>query len=93
MAVLGVDGSQALNGAGSPAAAHVRIKDGDMVAGSAAGQLVALATTQAGYIDARSGRRLVYSLMVNNIPFLSITDYSAARADVAAVVVAIQQGY
>jgi D-alanyl-D-alanine carboxypeptidase len=64
-----------------------------MVAGSAAGQLVALATTQTGYIDARSGRRLVYSLMVNNIPFLSLQDYSAARADVAAVVVAIQQGY
>lgn len=93
MAVLGVDGSQALNGAGSPAAAHVRIKDGDMVAGSAAGQLVALATTQTGYIAARSGRRLVYSLMVNNIPFLSLKDYSAARADVAAVVVAIQQNY
>ncbi|GAU86330.1 D-alanyl-D-alanine carboxypeptidase/D-alanyl-D-alanine-endopeptidase [Bosea sp. BIWAKO-01] len=93
MAVLGVDGSQALNGAGTPAAAHVRIKDGDMVAGSAAGQLVALATTQTGYIEARSGRRLAYSLMVNNIPFLSLQDYSAARADVAAVVVAIQQGY
>lgn len=93
MAVLGIDGSQALNGAGAPAAGQVRIKDGDIVAGSAAGQLVALATTQAGYIDARSGRRLVYSLMVNTIPFLSLKDYSAARADVAAVVVAIQQGY
>ncbi|MDU0342357.1 D-alanyl-D-alanine carboxypeptidase/D-alanyl-D-alanine endopeptidase [Bosea rubneri] len=93
MAVLGVDGSQALNGAGSPAAAQVRIKDGDMVAGSAAGQLVALATTQTGYIAAKSGRLLVYSLMVNNIPFLSLQDYSTARADVAAVVVAIQQGY
>lgn len=93
MAVLGVDGSQALNGAGTPAAGQVRIKDGDIVAGSAAGQLVALATTQAGYIEARSGRRLVYSLMVNTIPFLSLKDYSAARADLAAVVVAIQQGY
>ncbi|WP_332696227.1 D-alanyl-D-alanine carboxypeptidase/D-alanyl-D-alanine endopeptidase [Bosea sp. (in: a-proteobacteria)] len=93
MAVLGVDGSQALNGAGTPGAGQVRIKDGDMVAGSAAGQLVALATTQTGYIDAKSGRRLAYGLMVNNIPFLSLKDYSAARADVAAVVVAIQQGY
>ena len=93
MAVLGVDGSQALNGAGGPAAGHVRIKDGDTVAGSASGKLVALATTQAGYIVAKSGRRLVYSVMVNNVPFPSLEDYNAARADVAAVVVAIQQGY
>ena len=93
MAVLGVDGSQALNGAGGPAAGRVRIKDGDTVAGSASGKLVALSTTQAGYIDAKSGRQLVYSLMVNNVPFPSLADYTAARADIAVVVVAIQQGY
>lgn len=93
MAILGVDGSQALNGAGMPAAGHVRIKDGDTVAGSASGILVALAITQAGYIDANSGRQLVYSLMVNNVPFPSLEEFAAARADVAAVVVAIQQGY
>lgn len=93
MAILGVDGSQAPNGAGTPAAGHVRIKDGDMVAGSAAGQLVALATTQTGYIDAKSGRRLAYSVLVNNVSFPSLEEYNAARADVAAVVVAIQQGY
>jgi D-alanyl-D-alanine carboxypeptidase/D-alanyl-D-alanine-endopeptidase (penicillin-binding protein 4) len=93
MAVLGVDGSQAPNGVGTPAAGHVRIKDGDIVAGSPAGKLVALATTQTGYIDARSGRRLAYSVMVNNVPFPSLEDYNAARADVAAVAVAIQQGY
>lgn len=93
MAVLGIDGSQAQNGTGTSAAGHVHIKDGDIVAGSAAGQLVALATTQTGYVDARSGRRLVYSLLVNNIPFSSIEAYVAARADIAAIVVAIQQGY
>lgn len=93
MSVLGVDGSQAPNGRGTPAAGHVRIKDGDTVAGSVAGQLVALAITQTGYIDARSGRKLVYSVMVNNVPFPSLEDYNAARADVAAVAVAIQQGY
>lgn len=93
MAILGVDGSQAQNGAGTSAAGHVRIKDGDIVAGSAAGQLVALATTQTGYIEAKSGRQLVYSLLVNNIPFTSIDDYVAARADIASIVVAIQQGY
>ena len=31
--------------------------------------------------------------MVNNVPFPSLEDYNAARAYVAAVVVAIQQGY
>ena len=93
MAILGVDGSQAQNGAGTPAAGHVRIKDGDIVAGSVAGQLIVLAMTQTGYIDARSGRQLVYGLFVNNIPFTSMEDYVAARADMAAIVVAIQQGY
>ena len=93
MAVLGVDGSQAQNGAGGPAAGHVRIKDGDTVAGNASGKLVALATTQAGYIEAKSRRQLVYSVMVNNVPFPSLEDSNAARADVADVVAAIQQGY
>lgn len=93
MAVLGVDGSQAQNGVGGPAAGHVRIKDGDTVAGSAAGKLIALAIAQAGYIDAKSGHKLVYSVMVNNVPFPSMEGFTASRADVAAVVVAIQQGY
>lgn len=93
MAVLGVDGSQAQNGTGSPAAGHVRIKDGDLVSGSAASQMIVIAMSQAGFIDAKSGRRLVYGLLVNNAPFLSMPDYIAARADVAAIVAAIQQGY
>jgi len=93
MAVLGVDGSQAQNGTGSPAAGHVRIKDGDLVSGSAASQMIVIAMSQAGFIDAKSGRRLVYGLIVNNAPFLSMPGYIAARADVAAIVAAIQQGY
>jgi D-alanyl-D-alanine carboxypeptidase/D-alanyl-D-alanine-endopeptidase (penicillin-binding protein 4) len=93
MAVLGVDGSQAQNGAGSPSAGHVRIKDGDVVSGSAAGQMIVIAMSQTGFIDARSGRQLVYGIIVNNAPFPSMADYIAARADVAAIVAAIQQGY
>ena len=93
MAVLGIDGSQAQNGAGGPAAGHVRIKDGDIVSGSAAGQMIVIAMSQAGFIDAKSGRLLVYGVIVNNALFPSMEDYIAARADVAAIVVAIQQGY
>jgi len=93
MAVLGVDGSQAQNGAGSPSAGHVRIKDGDIVSGSASGQMIVIAMSQTGFIDAKSGRQLVYGVIVNNAPFLSMADYIAARADVAAIVAAIQQGY
>lgn len=93
MAVLGVDGSQAQNGAGSPSAGHVRIKDGDVVSGSASGQMIVIAMSQAGFIDARSGRQLVYGVIVNNAPFPSMEGYIAARADVAAIVAAIQQGY
>ncbi len=93
MAVLGVDGSQAQNGSDSAAAGHVRIKDGDIVSGSAAGQMIVIAMSQTGFIDAKSGRQLVYGVVVNNTPFPSMEDYIAARADVAAIVVAIQQGY
>jgi len=52
-----------------------------------------IATTQTGYIDAKSGRQLVYSVFLNNAPFTSVEAFLAARADVAAIVVAIQQGY
>jgi D-alanyl-D-alanine carboxypeptidase/D-alanyl-D-alanine-endopeptidase (penicillin-binding protein 4) len=93
MAVLGVDGTQAQNGAGTPAVGHIRVKDGARVVGSAAGQGIALANTQAGYIDAKSGRKLVYGVFVNNAPFTSVEGFLANREDVATIVVAIQQGY
>ena len=59
--ILGVDGSLAEVGLDSPAKGNVHAKTGTYIAG---GMIKAQAL--AGYIDARSGRRLAYALYVNN---------------------------
>jgi serine-type D-Ala-D-Ala carboxypeptidase/endopeptidase (penicillin-binding protein 4) len=94
MSILGVDGTQATNGIGTPAAGHIQVKDGSRAA-TAPGdyQGILMAKTQVGYIDAKSGRQLVYAVFLNNTPFLSVDDFSTADHDVAAVAAAIQQGY
>ena len=69
MAVLGVDGTQATNGVGTPAAGHIQIKDGTRVSlmpGETSG--IIIAKTQVGYIEAKSGRQLVYGIFLNNAP-------------------------
>ena len=94
MAVLGVDGTQATNGVGTPAAGHIQIKDGTRVApmpGETTG--VIIAKTQVGYIEAKSGRQLVYGIFLNNAPFAGFDDFVAADHDVAAIGVAIQGAY
>jgi D-alanyl-D-alanine carboxypeptidase/D-alanyl-D-alanine-endopeptidase (penicillin-binding protein 4) len=94
MAVLGVDGTQATNGVGTPAAGHIQIKDGSRVApvpGEDYGILIA--KTQVGYIEAKSGRQLVYSVLLNNGPFTDFAEFIATDHDVAAVGIAIQGGY
>jgi D-alanyl-D-alanine carboxypeptidase len=94
MSILGVDGTQATNGISTPAAGHMQVKDGSQAA-TAPGdyQGILMAKTQVGYIDAKSGRHLVYAVFLNNTPFLSVDDFSTADHDVAAVATAIQQGY
>jgi D-alanyl-D-alanine carboxypeptidase/D-alanyl-D-alanine-endopeptidase (penicillin-binding protein 4) len=94
MSILGVDGTQATNGVGTPAAGHIQVKDGSRAA-TAPGdyQGILMAKTQVGYIDAKSGRQLIYAVFLNDSPFLSVDDYSAADHDVAAIAAAIQQGY
>ncbi len=96
MSVLGVDGTQATNQVGTPAAGRVRVKDGSRVAGTPAGQVYLPAKTQVGYIDAKSGRRLVYAVFVNDVPTTPDTlldTFTTADHDVGTIVAAIQQGF
>jgi D-alanyl-D-alanine carboxypeptidase/D-alanyl-D-alanine-endopeptidase (penicillin-binding protein 4) len=96
MAILGVDGTQAMNGVGTPAAGKVRIKDGTRLIGSPSGQVYLPAKTQVGYIDAKSGRQLVYGIFLNDIPTTaesSFKDFQTADRDEASVVEAIQADY
>lgn len=96
MAILGVDGTQATNQVGTPAAGHVRIKDGTRAVGSSSGQAYLPAKTQVGYIEAKSGRRLVYAVYVNNIPTVPdsiLETLTTADHDIGSIVAAIQQAY
>ena len=94
MAILGVDGTQAANGVGTPAAGRVRVKDGSRAAmGPGEFQGILVAKTQVGYIDAASGRQLVYAIFLNGAPFRGFDDFLAADHDVAAITAAIQGAY
>jgi serine-type D-Ala-D-Ala carboxypeptidase/endopeptidase (penicillin-binding protein 4) len=96
MSILGVDGTQATNQVGTPAAGKVRIKDGTRLIGSPSGQVYLPAKTQVGYIEAKSGRRLVYGVFLNDIPTTSAGAFDAfttADHDEGAIVAAIQRSY
>ena len=65
-----------MNGVGTPAAGHIFIKDGARVAPTPGDyQAVLLAKTQVGYIDAKSGRQLVFAIFINNVPYAKFEDY------------------
>ena len=96
MAILGVDGTQATNQVGTPAAGKVRIKDGTRAIGSPSGQAYLPAKTQVGYIEAKSGRLLVYGVFLNGIPTAPdsiLETLTTADHDEGAIVAAIQANY
>ncbi|MGD9893589.1 MAG: D-alanyl-D-alanine carboxypeptidase/D-alanyl-D-alanine-endopeptidase [Dehalococcoidia bacterium] len=79
--VLGVDGSLAGSGVNLPARGHVYAKTGTTIIGGAL-----VAQNLAGYIDARSGRRLAFALFVNDAgPITAISDVTEVFDDQAAI--------
>jgi PBP4 family serine-type D-alanyl-D-alanine carboxypeptidase len=79
--VLGVDGSLAHSGSDLPARGHVFAKTGTTIADGAL-----KAQNLAGYIDARSGRRLAFAVYVNDVgPIRSIDDVADVFEDEAAI--------
>ena len=93
--ILGVDGDLANQGLGTPAVGHVRAKTGTRAAVEPAGLGLMGARTQVGYIDAVSGRPLVFSIMVGNVPFdpVNFDVVLQVIADVANLSVAIYEAY
>lgn len=70
LSILGVDGSLAGIGKDVPGKEHIAVKSGATVTN---GQMIAM--NMAGYMDAKSGRRLSYALFVNNAgPVTELTD-------------------
>ena len=90
--ILGVDGDLANQGLGTPAVGHVRAKTGTRAAVAPAGLGLIGARTQVGYIDAASGRQLVFSIMVQRA-LHRLDDLSSVIANVANLLVAIYEAY
>jgi D-alanyl-D-alanine carboxypeptidase/D-alanyl-D-alanine-endopeptidase (penicillin-binding protein 4) len=85
--VLGVDGSLAETGTSLPARGHVFAKTGTTIADGAL-----KAQNLAGYIDARSGRRLAFAVFLNDAgPIQSITDVAEVFEDEAVITNAIYE--
>jgi len=93
--ILGVDGTFAQNQRGTPAAGKVFVKSGTRIQGTpSTDQAVASAITQAGFIDAKSGRKLVFSLFLRDLSLSpDLSEFFAADEDQGKLAAAFQQGY
>jgi D-alanyl-D-alanine carboxypeptidase/D-alanyl-D-alanine-endopeptidase (penicillin-binding protein 4) len=95
---LGVDGDLANQGLGTGAVGNVHAKTGTRagVAPTLEGGIGLLgARTMAGYIDAASGRKLVFAIMLGNVPFdpANFDGVLEVIADVANLSVAMYEAY
>jgi serine-type D-Ala-D-Ala carboxypeptidase/endopeptidase (penicillin-binding protein 4) len=91
--ILGVDGDLATDGLGTPAVGHVRAKTGTRAATEPGGLGLLNARTMTGYIDAASGRRLVFAIMLADVPFESLDDVLEIIEDVADISVAMYEAF
>lgn len=90
--ILGVDGTLAANQQGSPAAGHVFAKTASRIAGTPDDRIIITGLTHVGYIDTKSGRRLVHAVMLRDVPLAGIEDLFATEDDLGAIEAIIQQG-
>ena len=93
--VLGVDGSLASScSTGNPACGHVYAKTGTTGTYDPLNNRgVLLAKSLAGYVDTKSGDRLVFAIYVNNVPFSDTNDMMTAGNDLGSVAGLIYKYY
>jgi D-alanyl-D-alanine carboxypeptidase/D-alanyl-D-alanine-endopeptidase (penicillin-binding protein 4) len=92
--ILGVDGSVAAVAADTPAKGHVYAKTGTLGdADLLNGRLRLEAKALSGYIDAKSGRQLAFTLMVNQGMFDDIQGVFAANNDLGHIAAEIWAAY
>lgn len=90
--ILGKDGTLANVLTDSPAAGKIRMKTGNRVAGTPADQIVVLGNSLAGYVEAKSGRKLTIMVGVSNVPIATPAEFEQVTADQARMA-AIQQAF
>ena len=94
MPILGVDGSLADVRSDSPAAGNVFAKTGTLVGVDLFNGRVRLGTkTLGGVIHAESGRRLAFTIIVNQGYYAGLDGVFEANDDVGAIAALIQQAY
>ena len=97
LALLGKEGTQAQAEKDSPAVGKIRVKDGTRVLPTPAGQGIFFGKALVGYVEAESGRRLVISIMVRDVPVSSAQEIfpliESVTEDESELAAEIQQGY
>ena len=89
--VLGKSGTIANVLSNSPAAGHAQVKTGNRAVGTPADQLILLGNSLAGYIQAKSGRRVTFMIAVGNVPLASPAAFLQVTEDQARMIEAIYQ--
>jgi D-alanyl-D-alanine carboxypeptidase/D-alanyl-D-alanine-endopeptidase (penicillin-binding protein 4) len=87
--ILGRDGTLANVLPHSPAAGHAQVKTGNRVVGNAAGQILVLGNSLAGYATTRSGRRVTFMIAVGNVPLRTAERFLPVVDDQAKMIAAI----
>ena len=77
----------------SPAKGKIFAKTGTRARTTPTGRIVGLAKALSGYIETRSGRRIVFSVFQSGTSVTSIDDIIAQSQDVARIPAAVQQAY
>jgi serine-type D-Ala-D-Ala carboxypeptidase/endopeptidase (penicillin-binding protein 4) len=92
--IVGVDGTLATLGNGTPSVGMIEAKPGNRVAFAVPALGIAGASNLIGYIRATSGRSLVFANMINNIPLTSaLPEVFSIFRDQQLINGAIQQAY
>jgi D-alanyl-D-alanine carboxypeptidase len=63
------------------------------VVGTPADQLIVLGNSLAGYIQAKTGRRLTFMIAVGNVPVATPEEFLRITDEQAEMIVAIQQSF
>lgn len=93
--ILGVDGSLASScTAGNPACGHVYAKTGTTGSYNPLNdQGILLVKSLAGYVDAKSGKQIVFAVYVNNVPYSDIHDMMTVGDDLGSIAGLIYEYY
>jgi serine-type D-Ala-D-Ala carboxypeptidase/endopeptidase (penicillin-binding protein 4) len=87
--VLGRSGALATLLPHSPMVGHAQVKDGNIVAGTPASQIIVLGNSLAGYVHTKSGRHVTFMIVVGNVPVTKPADVLQVTEDQARIVEAV----